>query len=67
MAQVKFLIRPDGTIEEQVLREKGKACLSLTQSLEKALGKVVGRQYTSEFYDQPGQTVLRSRKQKHIS
>ena len=47
---VRFRIRPDGRVEEQVEGVTGDACLQLTDRLEEALGTVERRQPTSEAY-----------------
>ena len=47
---VRFRIRPDGRVEEQVEGVTGDACLQLTDRLETALGTVERRQPTSEAF-----------------
>ena len=47
---VRFRIRPDGRVEEQVEGVTGDACLHLTDRLEAALGTVERRQPTSEAF-----------------
>ena len=47
---VRFRIRPDGRVEEQVEGVTGDACLQLTDRLEEALGTVERRQPTSEAF-----------------
>ena len=47
---VRFRIRPDGRVEEQVEGVTGDACLQLTDRLEQALGTVERRQPTSEAF-----------------
>ena len=47
---VRFRIRPDGRVEEQVEGVTGDACLQLTERLETALGTVERRQPTSEAF-----------------
>ena len=47
---VRFRIRPDGRVEEQVEGGTGDACLQLTDRLEAALGTVERRQPTSEAF-----------------
>ena len=47
---VRFRIRPDGRVEEQVEGVTGDACLQLTERLESALGTVERRQPTSEAF-----------------
>ena len=50
---VRFTIRPDGRVEEQVEGIAGEACQQLTEKLEAALGTVEQRQPTSEAFLQP--------------
>ncbi|MEB3159727.1 MAG: DUF2997 domain-containing protein [Synechococcus sp.] len=47
---LRFRIRPDGRVEEQVEGIEGEACLGLTERLETALGSVERREVTSEAY-----------------
>ena len=56
---VRFRIRPDGRVEEQVEGVTGDACLQLTDRLEQALGTVERRQPTSEAFTST-QSVTRS-------
>ena len=50
---VRFTIRPDGRVEEQVEGIAGEACQQLTEKLEAALGTVEQRQPTAEAFVQP--------------
>ena len=47
---LRFRIRPDGRVEEQVEGVVGDACLQLTERLESDLGTVERRQPTSDAY-----------------
>ena len=47
---LRFRIRPDGRVEEQVEGVEGVACLQLTERLESVLGTVERRQPTSDAY-----------------
>ena len=49
---VRFTIRPDGRVEEQVEGIAGEACQQLTEKLEAALGTVEQRQPTAEAFVQ---------------
>jgi hypothetical protein len=49
--QIEIVIKPDGTVEEQVSGIVGPDCESLTESFEKALGIVVEREKKAEFYN----------------
>ena len=49
---VRYIISPDGkTITEQVEGIKGNQCLVITDSIEEALGEVINRNHTADFYD----------------
>ena len=52
MAQqkLKFTIRQDGTVTEEVIGVTGTQCLDLTEKLEKKLGVVQWRKETQEYY-----------------
>jgi hypothetical protein len=65
MPEIKFTIKPDGTIEQHVMKAKGKACLRLTARLEKELGQVVKRQLRSEYYEEPREGVAELLRQKN--
>ena len=47
---LRFRIRPDGRVEEQVEGVDGDVCLQLTERLESVLGTVERRQPTSDAY-----------------
>ncbi len=52
LQEIEVVIDSSGELRLQVRGVKGKACLTLTESLEAALGGEVGsRQMTSEFYE----------------
>lgn len=55
---LKFLIRPDGRVEERVEGMTGEACHQLTEKLESALGSVEHQETTAEAY-------LRTQDQTH--
>ena len=52
MAQqsIRFRIRPDGRVEEQVEGVQGQACQLLTERIETRLGAVQQRQPTAEAF-----------------
>jgi uncharacterized protein GlcG (DUF336 family) len=50
--EIEVTITPDGQVKLETHGLKGASCLAETEALEKALGKVVGRRKTSEFYQQ---------------
>ncbi len=43
-------ISPDGEVSLKVRGIEGESCLELTSALEEALGLVLGREKTSEYY-----------------
>jgi len=60
MAQrtIRFLIRPDGRVVEQVEGVQGAGCEQLTERIESRLGSVQQRRATAEaFQTQPQQAA----------
>ncbi len=47
---IKFTIRQDGTVTEEVIGVTGTQCLDLTEKLEEKLGVVQWRKETQEYY-----------------
>ena len=54
MAQqtIKFNIRQDGTVTEEVMGLIGNDCENLTKRIEERLGVVEKVEYKSEYYEQ---------------
>ena len=54
MAQqsIKFTIRQDGTVTEEVMGVVGNNCQNLTKRIEERLGVVESVEYKQEYYDQ---------------
>ena len=48
--KLKFTIRQDGYVTEEVTGLKGTQCLDLTEKIEKQLGTVQWRKETDEYY-----------------
>ena len=48
---IKFTIRQDGYVTEEVIGAESNQCLDLTESIERKLGNVTTRSYKSEFYE----------------
>lgn len=48
---IKFIIRQDGTVIEEVMEVESGDCINLTESIEEALGSVVTREYKPEYYN----------------
>lgn len=59
MNEIEIEISPTGdSVSLHVQGVKGKQCLSITEFLEKGLGKVVDRSKTKEFYKEPDKKVV---------
>ena len=54
MAQqsIKFLIKQDGTVTEEVIGAVGNECESLTKNIEEKLGVVQRVEHKPEYYEQ---------------
>ena len=54
MAQetIKFIIRQDGTVTEEVIGAVGNQCESLTRNIEEKLGVVQKVEHKPEYYQQ---------------
>jgi hypothetical protein len=50
--EIEFTIADDGKVSFEVKGLKGKRCLEVTKEIEQALGIVVNREHTSEYYQQ---------------
>ena len=52
MAQetIKFIIKQDGTVTEEVIGAVGNQCESLTKNIEEKLGVVQRVEHKSEYY-----------------
>ena len=48
---IKFTIRQDGYVTEEVIGSESNQCLNLTDSIERKLGNVTTRSYKPEFYE----------------
>ena len=48
--KLKFTIRQDGYVTEEVIGASSHECINLTESLEKKLGELETRQFKPEFY-----------------
>ncbi len=54
--EIEIVIKPDGTVEEKVTGMTGQDCEKATESIERALGDVVKRDHTPDYYDQSQST-----------
>ena len=55
---LKFSIKQDGTVIEEVIGEKSNNCLDLTKIIEEKLGTVESRDYKPEYYEQQTNVTL---------
>ena len=58
--EVEFTIKPDGTVEFTVTGVKGQACEDVAK-LFGELGKTTRDERTADYYEQEGQTAIRTR------
>ncbi len=58
---VRYIISPDGkTITEQVEGVKGNQCEMITNPIEEALGNLINKAYTTDFYDPAARSDLKN-------
>ncbi len=50
---IKYSIRQDGKVTQEVFNVPGDACLNLTEAIELELGDLEDRTYTVDYYQQP--------------
>ena len=50
---IKYTIRQDGNVTQEVFNVSGDACLNLTEDIEIELGDLEDRTYTVDYYQQP--------------
>ena len=50
---IKFSIRQDGKVTQEVFNVPGDECLNLTEDLEIKLGDLEQRVFTVDYYQQP--------------
>lgn len=55
--EIEFIIRPDGTVEERVIGISGPDCEAVTEDIEQALGDVIKRKRTGEYYNPQSQST----------
>ena len=55
--QIKFTIRQDGLVSEEVLGVVGDTCQDLTKSIEEKLGEVTYIETKPEYYQQENVTL----------
>ena len=49
---IKYTIRQDGKVTQEVFNVTGDACLNLTEDIEIKLGDLENRVYTADYYQQ---------------
>ena len=54
---IKFIIKQDGTVIEEVLGATSGECLKMTEEIEEKLGKVQTRSFKSEYYQKVKEDV----------
>ncbi len=54
---IRFTIRQDGTVREEVQGVQGDVCESITRDLEARLGELEDRVYKAEYYQQKNVTL----------
>jgi len=55
--KLKFSIRQDGTVSEEVFGAVGDECENITRSIEEKLGKVIYVETKPEYYQQKNVTL----------
>jgi hypothetical protein len=64
MKKIIVKVLPDGNIKFEVRGIKGKKCIDFTKDFEEAIGEVVQRYYTSEFYQTESEVSLEDTREK---
>lgn len=54
--ELEISIDEDGNVSIKVVGCSGPSCVELTRGIEEALGEVVDRQRTSDYYQQPNRS-----------
>lgn len=67
METLEFIIYPDGRVKEMVTGVVGRSCEEVTRKVDEQLGTVVGRETTSEFYQQSVQSSVVAETQAGVS
>ena len=50
LTTIKYIIKPDGNVEEEVQGAVGHYCQQITKSIENDVGEVISRDYLSSFF-----------------
>ena len=49
---IKYTLRQDGNVTQEVFNVPGDACINLTEDIELKLGDLENRVYTADYYQQ---------------
>ena len=61
--KIKFTIRQDGLVSEEVIGVVGNDCQNLTKSVEEKLGEVTYIEHKPEYYQQENVTLQHNQDQ----
>ncbi len=50
LTTIKYIIKPDGNVEEEVQGVFGHDCQRITKSIESEVGELVSRDYLASFF-----------------
>ncbi len=50
---IKYTIKQDGNVTQEVINVAGDACIKLTEDMEISLGDLDKRTYTIDYYKEP--------------
>ena len=50
LTTIKYIIKPDGNVEEEVQGVSGHDCQRITKSIESEVGELVSRDYLASFF-----------------
>ena len=56
--QIKFTIRQDGWVTEEVIGSTSNECVELTKQIDNKLGDLVTRQYKPEYFNNNNNVTL---------
>ena len=55
--QIKFIIRQDGTVTEEVVGATSNECVELTRKIDNKLGNLITREYKPEYFQNNNVTL----------
>ncbi len=59
MEELEITIPRDGTVQVRTKGMKGSACVAATKELEEAVGSLVARNFTADYFSEDRNTELR--------